>query len=124
MNRLKLLLVCVTTFAVFDSFASQGKLLATPGVSQIEGSGGGGIVPWAQLAGYASEDEFAVNGFCSRADVTDYSLDVCGAQINLFNRVELSYAQQNFAVPALDTEIEQAVTGVKVRLYGDIVYSY
>jgi hypothetical protein len=123
MNRLKLLLVCVTTFAVFDSFASQGKLLATPGVSQIEGSGGGGIVPWAQLAGYASEDEFAVNGFCSRADVTDYSLDVCGAQINLFNRVELSYAQQNFAVPALDTEIEQAITGVKVRLYGDIVYS-
>ena len=80
-------------------------------------------MPWAQLAGYASEDEFSVNGFCSRADVTDYTLDVCGAQVNLFNRVELSYAQQRFDVPALDTEIEQSITGAKIRLYGDIVYS-
>lgn len=83
----------------------------------------GGIVPWAQLAGYASDDEFSVNGFCSRADVTDYTLDVCGAQLNLFNRVELSYAQQRFDVPALDAEIEQSITGAKIRLYGDIVYS-
>ena len=102
---------------------SSGKLLATPGVSQVEGSGGGGIVPWAQLAGYASEDEFSVNGFCSRADVSDYALNVCGAQLNLFNRVELSYAKQEFDVPALNTEIEQSITSAKIRLYGDIVYS-
>ena len=123
MKKLKLLFLAVIALSAFNSFASKGKLLATPGVSQVEGSGGGGIVPWAQLAGYASEDEFSINGFCSRADVTDYSLDVCGAQVNLFNRVELSYAQQNFAVPALNTEIEQEITGVKIRLYGDIVYS-
>lgn len=103
--------------------ASSGKLLATPGVSQIEGNAGGGIVPWAQLAGYASDDEFSINGFCSRADVTDYTLDVCGAQLNLFNRVEFSYAIQQFDVPALDAEIEQSITGAKIRLYGDIVYS-
>lgn len=109
--------------ASFIAAASSGKLLATPGVSQVEGAGGGGLVPWAQLAGYASEDEVSVNGFCSRADVTDYTLDVCGAQLNLFNRVELSYAQQEFDVPALSTQIEQSITGAKVRLYGDIVYS-
>ncbi|MCQ8879957.1 DUF3034 family protein [Pseudoalteromonas shioyasakiensis] len=123
MNWLKTvvgLLFCVYSF---NLVAAQGKLLATPGVSQIEGSAGGGIVPWAQLAGYASDEEFAINGFCSRADVTDYQLDVCGAQVNLFNRVELSYAQQNFDVPALDTQIEQSITAAKVRLYGDIVYS-
>ena len=103
--------------------AATGKLLATPGVSQIQGSAGGGLVPWAQLAGYASEDEWAVNGFCSRADVTDYRLDVCGdPQLNLFNRVELSYAAQQFHVPALNTEIEQSITGAKVRLYGDICF--
>ncbi|HBW98208.1 MAG TPA: DUF3034 domain-containing protein [Pseudoalteromonas sp.] len=123
MKRVKCLLLGLLLSSSFSGLASDGKLLATPGVSQIEGSGGGGIVPWAQLAGYASEDEFSVNGFCSRADVTDYTLDVCGAQVNLFNRVELSYAQQRFDVPALDTEIEQSITGAKIRLYGDIVYS-
>ena len=40
----------------FSGIAGQGKLLGTPGVSQVEGSAGGGLVPWAQLAGYASED--------------------------------------------------------------------
>ncbi|MDC9498719.1 MULTISPECIES: DUF3034 family protein [unclassified Pseudoalteromonas] len=123
MKKVKCLLLGLLLSSSFSGLASDGKLLATPGGSQIEGSGGGGIVPWAQLAGYASEDEFSVNGFCSRADVTDYTLDVCGAQVNLFNRVELSYAQQRFDVPALDTEIEQSITGAKIRLYGDIVYS-
>ena len=123
MKKVKCLLLGLLLSSSFSGLASDGKLLATPGVSQIEGSGGGGIVPWAQLAGYASEDEFSVNGFCSRADVTDYTLDVCGAQVNLFNSVELSYAQQRFDVPALDTEIEQSITGAKIRLYGDIVYS-
>ena len=123
MKKVKCLLLGLLLSSSFSGLASDGKLLATPGVSQIEGGGGGGIVPWAQLAGYASEDEFSVSGFCSRADVTDYTLDVCGAQVNLFNRVELSYAQQRFDVPALDTEIEQSITGAKIRLYGDIVYS-
>nr|WP_228553064.1 DUF3034 family protein [Pseudoalteromonas sp. PPB1] len=103
--------------------AGSGKLLATPGVSQVEGSAGGGIVPWAQLAGYASDEQWSLGGFCSRASVDDYRLDVCGIQANLFDRVELSYAEQTFDVPALNTEIEQSVSGVKVRLYGDIVYS-
>tara|TARA_B100000929_G_scaffold52711_1_gene38644 strand:- start:1935 stop:2768 length:834 start_codon:yes stop_codon:yes gene_type:complete len=103
--------------------AASGKLLATPGVSQVEGSAGGGIVPWAQLAGYASDNEIAINGFCSRADVSDYSLDVCGAQVNFYDRVELSYAEQRFEVPALNTDIEQSITSAKVRVYGDIVYS-
>ncbi|MDK1311892.1 DUF3034 family protein [Pseudoalteromonas sp. R96] len=103
--------------------AGSGKLLATPGVSQVEGSAGGGIVPWAQLAGYASDEQWSLGGFCSRASVDDYRLDVCGIQANLFDRVELSYAEHTFAVPALNTEIEQSVSGVKVRLYGDIVYS-
>ncbi|KJZ03365.1 MULTISPECIES: DUF3034 family protein [Pseudoalteromonas] len=111
------LLVCGPTYA------ATGKLLATPGVSQVEGSAGGGIVPWAQLAGYASEDEWSASGFCSRASLKDYQLDVCGVQANLFNRVELSFARQNFDVDALNLDIEQDIVGAKVRLYGDIVYS-
>ena len=34
----------------------QGKLLATGGVSQVEGAGGGGLVPWALITGYGSVD--------------------------------------------------------------------
>jgi len=123
MKRLNWLFGLTCLAFASSGFAASGKLLATPGVSQVEGSAGGGIVPWAQLAGYASDDEIAINGFCSRADVTDYRLDVCGAQLNIYDRVEFSYAEQRFEVPALNTDIEQSITGAKVRLYGDIVYS-
>lgn len=104
-------------------WAADGKLLSTPGVSQIEGTAGGGFVPWAQLAGYGSRDEIAANVFCSRGNTDNYHLNVCGAQIGLYDRVELSLAQQQFHVDALDLNIEQRVLGAKVRLYGDIVYS-
>lgn len=117
-NCFLLLLLCSQS-----AWAATGKLLATPGVSQVEGSAGGGIVPWAQLAGYASDDEWSMSGFCSRASLSDYQLDVCGVQANLFDRVELSYGQQNFDVDALGLTIEQDIVGAKVRLYGDIVYS-
>ena len=123
MKRLNWLFCLACIGFASSGLAASGKLLATPGVSQVEGSAGGGIVPWAQLAGYASDDEIAINGFCSRADVSDYRLDVCGAQLNIYDRVEFSYAEQRFEVPALNTDIEQSVTGAKVRLYGDIVYS-
>lgn len=104
-------------------FAADGKLLATPGVSQVEGSGGGGLVPWAQLAGYAAQDEVAANAFCSQAQLSDFRLRSCGAQLNFYDRMELSIAQQNFRVNALDTSIQQNIVGVKARLYGDLVYS-
>lgn len=123
MKRLSWLFCLACLGFASSGLAASGKLLATPGVSQVEGSAGGGIVPWAQLAGYASDDEIAINGFCSRADVSDYRLDVCGAQLNIYDRVEFSYAEQRFEVPALNTDIEQSITGAKVRLYGDIVYS-
>ncbi len=106
----------------FWSYAN-GKILATPGVSQVEGSAGGGLVPWAQLAGYATEDEWALSGYCSRASVDDFQLDSCGVQGNLFDRVELSYAEQRFDVDPLNLTLKQSITGVKVRLYGDVVYS-
>lgn len=115
----------ISLFFLFTSAScfAGGKILATPGVSQVEGSAGGGLVPWAQLAGYATEDEVAGSGFCSRALVDDFELDVCGVQANLFDRVEFSYAKQTFDVDPLSLELEQSVLGAKVRLYGDLIYS-
>lgn len=113
---LLLLLSCSLSFA-------GGKLLATPGVSQLEGAGGGGLVPWAQLAGYATEDEVGASGFCTRVDVDDFRLNSCGVQLDLYDRVEVSYAEQDFDVNPLSLKLEQSIVGVKVKLVGDLVYS-
>ncbi len=104
------------------SFAN-GKLLATPGVSQIEGAAGGGLVPWAPLAGYATEDELAASAFCSQANLKDFQLRSCGGQVNFYDRLEISFAKQNFQVDPLSLTLSQHIVGAKLRLYGDVVYS-
>jgi hypothetical protein len=102
---------------------AEGKILATPGVSQIEGAGGGGIVPWAQLAGYATEESISVSGACGRVTVNDFSLNTCGLQANFYDRIELSYAKQTFAVNPLKLDLKQSIIGAKIKLFGDLVYS-
>lgn len=123
MNKLPALLY--TWFLIFFSAncIAEGKLLATPGVSQIEGSGGGGIVPWAQLAGYATEESMSVSAACSRVTVKDFSLNSCGIQANLYDRIELSYAKQTFEVNPLKLNLKQSIIGAKINLFGDLVYS-
>ncbi|QNT08071.1 DUF3034 family protein [Marinomonas arctica] len=109
--------------------AAEGKLLATAGLSQLEGSGGGGLVPWATLAGYDSRDETTALLFMTDVNITDYRLSSIGVATSFYDRVELSYAQQTFGLPVglvkqLSVgEIKQNVIGAKVRLYGDVVYS-
>lgn len=117
-----LLVFLVLTLLPLVSFAN-GKILATPGVSQVEGAGGGGLVPWAQLSGYATEDEIALSAFCTLATVKDFQLNSCGAQVNLYDRLEVSFAKQNFDVDPLSLTLSQKIIGLKVRLYGDLVYS-
>lgn len=105
------------------SHAADGKLIGTAGLMQVEGSGGGGIVPWATLSGYDSREEISFNAVATRVEVDDYRLNVLGASVSFYDRVEVSIAQQLFDVPALSTQIEQQVFGVKYRIYGDVVYS-
>lgn len=103
----------------------QGKLTATGGVSTVEGAGGGGLVPWALIAGYGSRDSFGGNAHLTQARSDDYSLGVAGAAFGWRDRVELSYARQDFRgiAGALNrTRIEQDVFGAKLRLAGDAVY--
>lgn len=119
---IKLLLLLPVLLAANMSIAA-GKLLATPGVAQVEGSGGGGLVPWAQLAGYATEDEVAVSTFCSHADVKDFRLNSCGSQINFYDRLEVSFAKQTFNVDPLSFTLSQNIIAAKLRIYGDLIYS-
>ena len=100
------------------------RLLATGGVTQIEGAGGGGLVPWALIAGYGTRDQIGGAAFYTRADPSDFSLSSKGVVIGIFDRVEVSIAEQRFGlgttVPGLS--IKQDVFGLKVKVAGDAVY--
>ncbi len=106
-----------------QGYAGDGKLIGTAGLNQVEGAGGGGIVPWATLSGYDSQEETSVSAFVTRVNLDDYRLTALGANISLYDRVELSVARHTFDLTTLGGEIQQNVYGAKVRLYGDVVYS-
>lgn len=109
--------------------AHGGKLILTGGVSQVEGSAGGGLTPWAVIGGYGSEGQWGANAYYTRVNVDDYHLDSYGVLVAIHDRVELSIARQEF-----DTEdvgaalglgrgfsIRQDIVGLKVRIAGDAV---
>ncbi|GAA5179828.1 DUF3034 family protein [Niveibacterium umoris] len=104
--------------------APGARLTATGGVSQIEGSGGGGLVPWALISGYASADQIGGSAFVTRVDTGDFRLDSGGGALGIGDRVELSYALQRFdlgtTVPG--ASIRMDIVGAKIRLAGDAVY--
>lgn len=112
------------------TLADGTRQLATGGATMFEGAAGGGLVPWAVLNGYATREEVGGSAFATRLDTDDYRLDVAGASVNLFNRVELSVARQELDLitlgPALGlpgASLEQDVLGLKYRLFGDVVYT-
>jgi len=117
----------ITLLATASGFANggSGKLQETAGVTQVEGSGGGGLVPWATLSGYDSRDEWSSSVFMTRVSLPDYRLQAFGASASVYDRVEISLARQTFElknVPFGEREINQQILGLKGRLYGDIVY--
>jgi hypothetical protein len=110
------------------------RIWATGGVTTIEGSAGGGLVPWALLGSYASDEEWGGTLAISRAEVDDYTLSVTGAGLNWNNRIELTVAQQTLDLDSLvftlkdgfgleQDELRQTIFGAKVRLAGDALYS-
>lgn len=108
-----------------QALPDMGKLLATGGVSQVEGAGGGGIAPWALITGYGTRDSWGANAHYTYVSTQDYKLDTYGVAIGLADRVELSVASQTFKgslAPLNDLNIKQDILGVKVKLVGDAVY--
>lgn len=104
------------------AWAGDGKLLATAGLSQLEGTSGGGLAPWATLSGYDSRDEWSLSAFSSAVKVDDYKLHAWGVSASIYDRVEVSVAQQTFDLSSFGGEIRQNVVGLKARLWGDVVY--
>ena len=53
----------LSTTAMAGELFDSGKLLATGGVSQLEGAGGG-LASWAMITGYGSEGGVGANVHC------------------------------------------------------------
>ncbi|WP_166268670.1 DUF3034 family protein [Marinobacter caseinilyticus] len=129
MKRLLLAWITLALLTTGHALAAPGsRLWATGGVTSIEGSAGGGLVPWALLSGYASDQEWSGTLALSQASVDDYTVSFTGASINWHNRVELSVGRQTLDLDTLgaalnEDELTQDIFGVKVRLWGDVLYS-
>lgn len=123
-------LLGLALLAPMAAAAGEGRLLATGGATQVEGAAGGGLVPWAVLAGYGTRDEGGGTAFYTRVDTGDYALDAYGVAYTFRNRLELSLARQRFDLGELQRRLalpwdalEQDVFGAKLRLAGDLVYT-
>lgn len=132
MRRIKFTLALWMASALFGAtaLAGQGRLIATGGVTEIEGQAGGGIVPWAVIAGYGTADQAGGGAFVTNVNTGDYNLVAAGAAIGIHNRLELSLASQHFDLGTLGpvlgmpgASLRQQVLGLKLRLLGNLVYT-
>lgn len=106
-----------------------GKLLATGGVSQFEGAGGGGLTPWALITGYGTDNQIGANGHYTHIRSESYHLNTYGAALGLYDRLEISVAQQKFDTENVGAALglgqgytfRQDILGVKVKLAGNAV---
>ncbi|WP_434930913.1 DUF3034 family protein [Shewanella sp. HL-SH5] len=106
-----------------NSYAESSRIIATGGASEIEGSAGGGIVPWAVINGYGSSGEWAATAMATKVAVDDFTLNVVGASVSYDNQFELSIAKQTFSLDSLGGELGQDILGIKYKLAGELLYS-
>jgi hypothetical protein len=101
------------------------RLEWTGAVSQVEGAAGGGLVPWALIAGLGTDEQIGASAFATYVSTQDFSLRAAGASVGVEDRVELSFARQRFdagsVIPGLT--LGQDIVGLKVRLAGDAVFA-
>ena len=106
------------------------KLLLTNAVSAIDGASGGGIANWATIAGRQQSRGVGIQAHVTGIVLPDYAWQSHGVAIGIADRVELSYARQNFDTQDVGAALgigqgymlNQDVFGVKLRLLGDVVY--
>ena len=107
-----------------------GKLLETAGVTELEGAGGGGLVPWALITGYGTKDAVGANAHYTYVHLPSFDLQSGGAAVGLYDRLELSVTRQSFDTRNTGARLglgagysfSQTILGGKLRLAGDAVY--
>lgn len=101
------------------------RLLGTWGVTQAEGAAGGGLSPWALIAGSGSRDQGAATAYATRWRSQDgFKLHALGAAVGWHDTLELSAAQWRFGLS--DTVPGESIRldtfGLKWRVAGDAIY--
>ena len=125
MHRLIFIFLSTVAGLLTSSWANAetSKVIATGGATTIEGSAGGGIVPWAVINGYASSDQWSLTAMKSDVYVDDFTLHSVGASLSIDNRFELSIAKQTFELDTLGGELGQDIIGIKYKLMGEVLYT-
>ena len=105
--------------------AAGDRLQWTGGVTEIEGSAGGGLVPWALIGGMETNTEVGATAFVDYVSTANFNLRSAGASLDLRDRVEFSAARQRFDAGSVSPGLTlgQDILGVKVRLVGDAVFA-
>ena len=113
-----------------EEWAWGGKLKLTRGVSDIEGSAGGGIASWALITGNETRNGVGFDASATYVQVPNYSFRAYSGGIGFFDRAEITYAHQQFDTGSTGAKLglgkgfafDQDVVGAKLRLVGDAVY--
>jgi len=116
-------LATLLSFICVNTCYGNGKLLATAGTSSVEGSGGGGMVPWSMLSGYGTQDETTSSLYSSHISLSNFTMRSFGIAASYHDRVELSVSQQTIQGKQSSGPISMNTYGAKVRLSGDAIYS-
>jgi len=119
-----------TALPLLAQAQDSGRLLATSGVTQIEGAAGGGLVPWALITGYGTRDAIGANAHYTFDALPNFTLHDAGASIGLYDQLELSYTHLWFNTGSTGARLglgagyqfQLDVVGAKLRLLGDVVY--
>ena len=122
MTTLRSLAISLLVFCNCSAIAGS-KVIGTGGATTIEGSAGGGIVPWAVINGYASSGQWSVTGFSNQVGVDDFSLRTIGAGFSYGNQLEVSLTQQTFALDTIGGDLKQTIVGVKYHVAGELLYT-
>jgi len=119
------LLTFVSVLAGADRALGADRLAWTGAVTQVEGAAGGGLVPWALIAGLGTRDQIGGSAFLSYVNSADFSMRAGGIAAGFHDRVELSFARQRFdassVIPGLT--LGQDVFGLKFKILGDAVFA-
>lgn len=104
--------------------ADEGRILATGGITQIEGAGGGGLVPWATIVGYSAQGQWDADLSLAWVRTGDFRLTTAAAGFGAGDRLELSLARQRLSLDGAmrgdDTDLD--IVGAKFKLGGDLIY--
>jgi Protein of unknown function (DUF3034) len=124
MNRRCRNLLALSFAAACANAQAGDRLAATGGVQQVEGSGGGGLVPWALVAGLGTDSQWGGSGFCTQVRPAHFRLDSCGLAVGWHDRIEGSFARLRFdlgqTVPGQSIRMDSV--GLKLRLTGDAIF--